>query len=408
MDRCERDNVPEIQSELWLLVGSLGIEGLIKIKGIIEQTCHACLGLTGSKGLAWCLGEKTIGDQIMIRIGLAGIGFMGMIHFRAIQRVSGAKISALFSRDSRKLSGDWRGIQGNFGPPGEMMDLKGIRPYDDYQALLDDSEIDLVDLCTPTDQHAAMAIAALRAGKHVLVEKAIALNPREAEQMIQASKKAGKLLMVAHVLPFFPEFAYAHRVIAKGNYGRLVAGHFTRVISRPDWSAAIGDVARTGGPAVDLHVHDTHFVSLIAGVPGRVFSTGHTVGDSVEYLTTSYLYGDNGPALSCSSGVLAMPGRSFLHAFELYFEEATLTYSSGGIPLTVVTKLGKPKQVALKGQEDPINAFVAEIGAAVGAVKSGTVPVELDAVLARNALQVCHKEIESVLSGRPVVVSRNG
>ena len=85
-----------------------------------------------------------------------------------------------------------------------------------------------------------------------------------------------------------------------------------------------------------------------------------------------------------------------------------MTYSSGGIPLTVVTKLGKPKQVALKGQEDPINAFVAEIGAAVGAVKSGTVPVELDAVLARNALQVCHKEIESVLSGRPVVVSRNG
>lgn len=344
----------------------------------------------------------------MVRIGLAGIGFMGMIHFLATQRVPGAKVTAICSRDKRKLAGDWRGIQGNFGPPGQLMDLKGVHGYDDYQELLDDPNIDLIDLCTPTDQHASMAIAALKAGKHVLVEKAIALTPREADQMLAASKKAGKLLMVAHVLPFFPEFSYAHKLIEKEEFGRLVAAHFTRVISKPEWSEAIGDSARTGGPAVDLHVHDTHFIGLVAGVPGRVFSTGYTVRDAVEYLTTSYLYGDNGPTITCSSGAVSMPGRSFLHGFEIYLENATLAFSSGGTPLTLIPRKGKPKPVVLKGQEDPIIAFQAELSAAVAAVKTGEVKGPLDAQLARDALVLCLKEIESVKSGKPVIVSRNG
>lgn len=343
----------------------------------------------------------------MVRIGLAGIGFMGMIHFLATKRVPGARVAAICSRDQRKLAGDWRGIQGNFGPPGEIMDLKGIRAYDEFQSLLDDPDIDLVDICTPTDQHASMAIAALKAGKHVLLEKSIALNPKEADQILATAKKSGKLLMVAHVLPFFPEFAFAKRVIEKGEHGRLVAAHFTRVISKPEWSEAIGDSARTGGPAVDLHVHDAHFIGLVAGVPGRVFSTGHTVRDSVEYLTTSYLYGDNGPTITCSSGAIAMPGRSFLHGFEIYLENATLTYSSGGIPLTLIPRKGKAKQVALKGQDDPINAFQAEIAAAVSAVKTGVVPSPLDGQLARDALVMCLKEIESVETGKAVIVSRS-
>jgi len=210
------------------------------------------------------------------------------------------------------------------------------------------------------------------------------------------------------VLPFFSEFAFAHKLIEKGEHGRLVAAHFTRVISKPEWSEAIGDAAKTGGPAVDLHVHDTHFVSLIAGVPGKVFSTGHTVGDSVEYLTTSYLYGDNGPTITCSSGAIAMAGRSFLHGFEIYLEDATLAFSSAGIPLTLFPRKGKPKLISLKSQNDPINAFQAEITSAVAAIKAGEVKGPLDAQLARDALVLCLKEIESVLCAKPVIVSKNG
>src|SRR5262249_3011636 len=155
-------------------------------------------------------------------------------------------------------------------------------------------------------------------GKHVLVEKAIALQPREADAMVQTAKKAGRLLMVAHVLPFFPEFAFAAEVIRAGTYGRMHGGHFKRVISKPDWSAEIGDAAKTGGPAVDLHIHDTHFIGLVCGVPGKVFSNGVSRNGVVEYLTTQYLYAPGGPAVSCSSGAIAQSGRPFVHGYEIY------------------------------------------------------------------------------------------
>src|SRR3954468_17042050 len=114
----------------------------------------------------------------MIRIGIVGVGFMGMIHFLAARSLRNAGVVAICSRDEKKLAGDWRDIRGNFGPRGEMMDLSGLRRYRRFEEMLADPHIDLVDVCNPTHLHAETAIAALRAGKHVLVEKAIALDPR--------------------------------------------------------------------------------------------------------------------------------------------------------------------------------------------------------------------------------------
>ena len=168
----------------------------------------------------------------MVRIGIVGIGFMGWIHYLATKHLRGAHLAAVCSRDPRKLQGDWRGIRGNFGPPGEQVDLSHVKKYDRLEALLADPDIDLVDICNPTDQHPATAIAALKAGKHVLVEKAIALRPEDADGLVAKARQCGKLLMVAHVLPFVPEFAYAAQAIRGGAYGKLLGGHFKRVISR--------------------------------------------------------------------------------------------------------------------------------------------------------------------------------
>src|SRR3954447_11071356 len=112
----------------------------------------------------------------MVRIGIVGVGFMGMIHYLAARKVKGAAVAALCSRDEKKLAGDWTSIQGNFGPRGEQMDLSGIKKYRPLKEMLADPDIDLVNVCTPTHLHPETAIQALRAGKHVLVEKAIALT----------------------------------------------------------------------------------------------------------------------------------------------------------------------------------------------------------------------------------------
>lgn len=338
----------------------------------------------------------------MVRIGIVGLGFMGRIHFLAAQQLGGAKVSAICSRDPAKRAGDWTQTRGNFGPEPGHVDLTGVKVFADFAAMLADPEIDLVDICTVTDQHAPLAIAALKAGKHVLVEKAIALTPADADKMLAAAKTAGKLLMVAHVLPFFPEFAFAAEAVRSGRYGKLIAADFTRVIAKPDWSSDIGDAAKTGGPAVDLHIHDTHFIGLLAGVPQAVFSAGRLDGDSVTYLTTSYLYGPGGPAVTCSSGAVAAAGRPFVHGYQIYLEKATLSYDSGGTSLTVFTADGKSSTPELLGGGDPIAAFANELQAAVDAVRSGKEPDLLSGKLARNALVMCHREIESVKTGAAV------
>src|SRR4029077_10594793 len=111
----------------------------------------------------------------MVRIGIVTVGFMGMIHYLAARKLKGARVTAICSRDPKKRAGDWRNIRGNFGPPGTQMDLSRVKKYAELDELLGDSDIDMIDIYNPTQQHPQTAIAALKAGKHVLVEKAIAL-----------------------------------------------------------------------------------------------------------------------------------------------------------------------------------------------------------------------------------------
>jgi predicted dehydrogenase len=341
----------------------------------------------------------------MIRIGLVGIGFMGMIHYLAARQLQGARVDAICSRDPKKLAGDWRGLQGNFGPPGEMMDLSGVKKHDRLEALLADPDIDLIDICNPTALHPETAMQALRAGKHVLVEKAIAINPADADAMLRTAAQANRLLMVAHVLPFVPEFAYAAEAIRGGRYGEVLGAHFKRIISRPLWSTEISDPAMTGGMATDLHIHDTHFISLVCGVPRQVFATGFTEQGDVRYLATSYLYEPGGPAVTCASGALAQKGRPFVHGFEIYLEGATLLFESGAVPLTVFHADGKVEQPAMPGGGDPTGAFTLELQAAVNGVIAGKEPDLLSGKLARDALVLVEKECESLGGRRPVAVT---
>jgi predicted dehydrogenase len=348
---------------------------------------------------------KTVG------VGIVGIGFMGMIHFLAARKLTGGRVVALCSRDPKKLAGDWTSIQGNFGPRGTQMDLSAHARYPDVDALLADPDVDLVDLCVPNDQHAALAIKALEAGKHVLVEKPIALTTADADAMVAAARSSGKRLMVAHVLPFFPEFAFAREAVASGRYGALRAAYFARVISKPDWSSGIADADRSGGPAIDLHIHDTHFIGLLCGVPRAVHSRGVVEGSAVAYLTTQYLYDGGGPAVSAVSGALSQAGRPFTHGFEIYLERATLAYEFANLagqghlatPLSVIRPDGTIERPDL-GAGDETTAFTRELEAAVAAVASGAAVPELEGDLARQALVLCHAEIESVKSGKAVAI----
>ena len=348
----------------------------------------------------------------MLKIGIVGIGFMGMIHYYGIQRVTGAEVVAICTRNPKKLDGDWTSIQGNFGPRGGIEDLSHVRKYNEIEALLADEEIDMVDICLPTHLHKPVSMASLEAGKHTLVEKPISIAIADANEIVALAEKTGKQFMVGHVLPFFAEYAYARRLVEEGKYGALLGAHFKRIISKPSGSRDFADVEKSGGPGIDLHIHDTHFIQLLCGVPDAVFSQGKLAGGKfVDYLTTQYIYNDKELAVSCSSGAVSQRGRAFSHGFELYLEKATLLYdfaTLGGepttaVPLTLLKENGEVEPVNL-GEPDPIDAFTAEIQYAVDAIDCEGEPTALSGVGARDALLLCYKEAESVRSGEIVAI----
>jgi predicted dehydrogenase len=189
----------------------------------------------------------------------------------------------------------------------------------------------------------------------------------------------------------------------------LKAAHFTRVISKPDWSSGIADAARSGGPAVDLHIHDTHFIGLLCGVPRAVQSRGVVEDGVVVHLATLYLFDRGGPAVSCVSGALSQNSRPFTHGFELYLDRATIAFEFANLagqghvamPLTVMLPDGTLKRPELGGG-DPVDGFVLELTAATSALASGGTAPELAGDLARQALRLCLAEVDSARSGRVV------
>lgn len=347
----------------------------------------------------------------MIRVGIAGIGFMGMIHYLAYQKVKGVKVAAMCEQDRKRLAGDWRSIKGNFGPAGTMMDLSGIATYQKLDELLADESLDVIDICLPPAAHAPVAVAALKQGKHVFCEKPIALRSADARKMVKTAHDAGKQLMIGQVLPFFPEYAYALRMVKSRKHGKLLGGFFKRVISDPQWLTGFYDPQKIGGPMLDLHVHDAHYLRLLFGMPNAVFTTGRMRGDVAEYFTSQFLFDDPRLVVSAISGVIHQQGRGFCAGFEIHLERATLLYDfavingkpEANMPLTVLSSDGKVRRPEMKSA-DPVDSFCDELTEAMRTVKTGKPSALLDGELARDALTLCERQTVSLSKGRLVSV----
>lgn len=347
----------------------------------------------------------------MTRIGIIGVGFMGYTHFEAAQDLANAKVTAFSTRNEAKLAGDWTSIQGNFGPPGGHVDVSNLKCCSDYRDLLNDPDIDLIDICLPTDKHFNVVQESLAAGKPTLVEKPISVDLNEAKKMVEAAQAADVPLMVAHVLPFFPEFQFVADAIHSKEYGKLQAGHFKRVICPPDWSNDMSDFRKLGGWGVDLHIHDNHFIAHACGTPTKVFSRGLLQDDLVNHVHTSYVFEDDGPAITCVSGGIAASGLAFGHGFELYFEDATILFDAGTYggewvvsrPLTIVRNDGSSSVVELNSSDKWCGAFTNELETAIRHL-NGEPAGPLSSQLALDALQICHAEAESIRSGTAVSV----
>jgi predicted dehydrogenase len=315
----------------------------------------------------------------MLRVGIVGLGFMGMVHYLSYHKLSGVKVVAICESDEKRRAGDWRSIKGNFGPPGEIVDLAGISIYEDIGQIVDDPNVDLIDVTLPPALHADTCIRALTAAAH------------------------DRLLMVGHVLPYFPEYQWALNMIRSGEYGQVRAGSFKRVIANPQWLAHYWDPTQVGGPMLDLHVHDAHFIRLLFGLPRGVSTWGSQRNGLAEHWHTQFDYGLQGPTVHCIGGTIEQQGRSFNQGFEIQLEQATLCFEFAVIgdqgiylcPPTLLKNDGTMDRPQLPGG-DPMDAFAAELAEVVRACSENSVSDVLNASLAQDAIRLCQKESESL------------
>jgi myo-inositol 2-dehydrogenase / D-chiro-inositol 1-dehydrogenase len=195
-----------------------------------------------------------------MRIGIIGTGSMGHAHAPSWQYL-------------KEIGAELVGVVANRAGTAEAFAEKyGIKAYTSYEALLQD--VDIVDLCVPTNLHREMTVAAAQAGKHVICEKPIALTIEDAKTMIAVCKQAGVRLFIAHVLRFVAPYSAAKAAIAAGHLGNLGVMRLKRVGYQPrkavdNWFI---DESRSGGMMLDLMIHDYDYARWLAGDVSRVFA----------------------------------------------------------------------------------------------------------------------------------------
>ena len=129
--------------------------------------------------------------------------------------------------------------------------------YVDYKELLKDSTIDVVHVCTPNRSHSFITVDALNAGKHVMCEKPMAINSKEAKKMLDAAKKTGKKLSIGYQSRFRPDSQYMKQEAEDGTFGDIYYAKATAIRRRavPTWGVFLNEYEQGGGPLIDIGTH---------------------------------------------------------------------------------------------------------------------------------------------------------
>lgn len=204
---------------------------------------------------------------------------------------------------------------------------------------------DVVDVCTPTDTHREIALAALTAGAHVLCEKPLALTAADAGVIASTARAAGLRLYPGHVVRFFPAYARLRELVSAGALGRVAVARFTRTGLYPTWSPWFADPARSGGILVDQMIHDYDIARWLFGDVVRVHAhqRGHLTApapDGAVAVGTAVLTHATG-AITQVVGVWAPPDTPFRTTFHVAGTEGTAGHDSLASPGLRVTGGGR-------------------------------------------------------------------
>jgi len=199
-----------------------------------------------------------------MNIGVIGTGSIAALHLQAYAANADAQLAAVadLNEARARTTAEQYGID---------------KVFTDYRELLADPQIDAVSICTWNDTHAEISIAALRAGKHVLVEKPLSRTVEEAERIRDAVRETGNILQVGFVRRYDSNAQLMRQFIESGELGEIYyakASCLRRLGNPGGWFA---DINRSGGgPLIDLGVHMIDLCWYLMGRPKPVTVSGNT------------------------------------------------------------------------------------------------------------------------------------
>lgn len=330
----------------------------------------------------------------MIGVAILGGGYMGASHAGNYAQLGDrVRVKWVCSRPSERARKVAKSVGAVLTP--ELDDV------------LRDPEVEVVDVCLPTPLHRDVAERAFAAGKHVFLEKPIALTREEADAIIAAADRSGTLFMVGLVLRFWPEYVELGRRVAAGELGRPRAVSTHRLSPPADWNDWMADRNQSGGVPVDLLVHDFDQMNRLLGTPRRVLAReplpGHVLA-SVEY----------DGAEGIAEGSMQMPGSyPFSSSIRVTCESGVADYNFRAAPAEDGGNIGAadpsarglrlyPAGAAPETIEfESIDPWGPEIRYFVECVEQGRRPEDGTGEQARAALLVALAANRSIETARP-------
>jgi len=341
-----------------------------------------------------------------LNIALIGCGFMGSMHAQIYTQLPEVCLLAVADRRVDMARAKLNKLGLSIPVYATLEELLARHP-----------NIAVVDICTPDDVHDADALLALGAGKHLFCEKPLSITLASVDRIIAKANAAKAFTQVGHCIRFWPEYQALRDFVRDNRGGRLLSLGLQRQAGRPSYSDGdwLNQPKRSGGAALDLHIHDTDFVIALLGMPAAVTSRATFDYSGPSHIFTVY---DLPGVAVCAEGGWNYPARwGFRMAFQAVFENACIDFDSSKSPtLSITWSDGAPEPMAFiapaagksataEGNIASLGGYFNELQYFVASVMAGRAPADATLNDARRSLAVVLTEIESARCSRTVTVN---
>jgi len=266
----------------------------------------------------------------MLKYAIIGFGGLGQLHFRNYEKIKEKACCEVELVALCDIEGDFdNAVATNIKGTGVSNNVSAYRTYLTVDELLANEELDFVITALPTYVHARVANLVMSHNIHVFSEKPMAISYEEGLGMIEASRKNNTKLMIGQCMRYDAMYKKLKEAFDDVRFGKLQRAHFDRLSVSPvwGWQNWFMDEEKSGGAAIDLHVHDVDFINYLLGKPKSVTSFAINTRSGFDSITTRYEY--DGMLITATADWGNAAAFPFCEKYLAQFENATLEITDG-------------------------------------------------------------------------------